>query len=221
MCPALGIVTLAIVLSGPDHDATTPRAVGCDGTAAWEQLPNGLTLPAAQDDVCYPFLAEGADQFVGTGAVLTNVGWWGAYFGGDPVSPDGFRIDIYTQSDDACPEALVYSEFSTAYNEDLGADLNTYCTALKGFTHTSGTPYFLSVTSVLCFPPQWGWATGDGDGTQACWRSPFFGYDDWAPMSDTHGAPYEFAFYLLDEELGTPTTEHTWTTLKALYQRKD
>lgn len=222
MHAALSIATLAIVLTGPEHDPTYSHGVGCEETPAWEQLPNGLTLAAAQDDVCYPFLAEGADHFVGTGAVLTSVGWWGQYFGGTPVTPDGFRISIYTRSDDGCPETLIHSELTTDFNEELTSDLNTYCTTLEtGFTHTSGTTYLLSITSVLCFPPQWGWATGDGDGTQACFRSELFGFDQWTPIMEVVGSPYEFAFYVIDEELGTPSAEHTWSALKALYNHTD
>jgi hypothetical protein len=75
----------------------------------------------------------------------------------------------------------------------------------------------VSTTAVFCFPPQWGWGTGDGNGAEGCFRSAIFGVDDWVPMTAVFGIPYELAFGVLVGDLPTPVSALTWGRIKSYY----
>ncbi len=191
-------------------------ATDCEGEIKWVQEPDGASGLAAQDDQCYPFLAQIADNFLGDGNDIVGVGWYGVYWNGSPLPPDAFRIEIYTSDADGCPGDLVYSDETSDYNQTLGAP-DGYCSQVTPFNKADGVSYHISVTAVFCFPPQYGSATGVGDGQQACFRSAFFGFADWTPATDVFGVPYDLAFLLYNEP-GTPTEEASWSSIKKLYQ---
>jgi hypothetical protein len=161
-----------------------------------------VSLLSSQDDQCYPFTSESADDFIGNGVFITSIGWWGGYWTTSPVAPDAFRIDIYTKDADDCPGELVFSE--TLEGTDGG-----YCVELNDFfVNAEGERYCLVIRAVLCFPPQWGiGSSGDGNGTPACFRGERFGYADWVPR-DQVSAPYEHAFLLYGVD-GTPVERTT------------
>jgi hypothetical protein len=193
--------------------------VTCPGDIQFEQLPNGVSGIASQEDVCYPFLFEAADDFVGTGEPITTVAWWGEYWGGSPIPADAFHINIYTMSSGGCPEDLIYSHTSFDYDEDLDGSAAAYCAQLvPPFVSTSGATYELSIVASLCYPPQWGWDTGDGNGQEGCWRSELYGVPEWTPLSDTPFGfePYEFAFVLY-RDLAVPIVESSWGAIKGFY----
>ena len=194
-------------------------AFDCDGTVKddFQQLPNGVSGLAAQDDQCYPFLAEIADNFTGDGDNLVGVGWWGVYWNGTPLPPDSFDITIYAD-DGGVPGAELATTNTADYNETAG-DPNGYCSQIDSFAKADGVGYHLDVTAVFCFPPQYGHATGDGDGNEAHFKSDFFGFPDWVTATTVFGVAHDLAFILYNEEgAGTPVDETTWTGIKDLYK---
>jgi hypothetical protein len=77
--------------------------------------------------------------------------------------------------------------------------------------------YEFSIVASLCYPPQWGWATGDGNGQEGCWRSERFGVPSWTPFSETTiDDPYDLAFVLYSEP-AVPAMETSWGAIKGLY----
>jgi hypothetical protein len=78
--------------------------------------------------------------------------------------------------------------------------------------------YELSIVASLCYPPQWGWATGDGDGQQGCWRSQLFGVPEWVPFTEVPPGlePFDLAFAVYSEQ-AVPAMEASWGTIKHLY----
>lgn len=208
--------------SGPyavDLDTQDAYDCGAIDSIKWEQLPNGGSGLASQDDQCYPFLAESADNFMGDGADIVGVGWWGVYWNGTPLPPDGFRISIFADNGGS-PGDLLYTEETGTYNETVG-DPYGYCANLAApFTKADGVGYHLGVTAVFCFPPQWGYATGDGDGAEMHFRSAFFGFPDWVPGAVVFGTQWDMAFLLYNGDGGgtVPTEDATWTSIKGLYR---
>lgn len=202
-----------------DLDTQDAYDCGAIDSIKWEQLPNGATGMASQDDVCYPFAAEVADNFMGDGADVVGVGWWGVYWNGSPLPPDGFNIRIYADNG-GTPGDLLYQETAATYNETQG-DPYGYCANLAApFRKADGVGYHLSVQAQFCFPPQWGYSSGDGDGLQAHFKSAFFGFPDFVTASTVFGVPYEGAFLLYNDGGGgtVPTEDATWTSIKGLYR---
>jgi hypothetical protein len=222
-------VALLVVLAGAAHaldiEVAGPGAVGprvtCPGEVQFEQLPNGVSAIASQEDVCYPFLFEAADDFTGTGEPITAVTWWGIYWGGGGnMGPmDAFHIKIYTMSSGGCPEDLIFSQTSLDFTEDLEGPSASYCAQLWApFQSDLGATYEFSIVGSLCYPPQWGWMTGDGNDREGCFRAPeFFDVPDWTPFSETFlGRPYDLAFVLHGNQ-AVPALEASWGAIKHLY----
>ncbi len=162
------------------------------------QEPDGASLLSSQKDTTVPFETESADDFMGDGQLLLAIGWWGGYWGGSPVPPDAFRIRIYAKATDDCPGELLYDETIGDYHETLLGTSGEYCVNLGDpFLKADGVNYSLSIQAILNFPPQWGWATGTGNGKQGCFRSDYFSYSDWVPWGDVL-EPYEHAFVLFN-----------------------
>jgi hypothetical protein len=206
--------------SGPIE--VSPGTIGMDGpegSILWEQPPDGRSSVSAQDDGCLPFLAESADDFVGNGEQVAEVGWWGAYWDTTSRVPDSIRINIFSADADGLPGELLYS-FETADYIETPGDPNRYRVVLGyRFSTVADTRYSISITVTFCSPPQWGWATAESspDGINTTWfRSDFFGYPDWTPAMSVFGVHYDQAFVLygVDE---TPVTEVTWARIKAGY----
>jgi hypothetical protein len=186
----------------------------------WEQLPDGTTGLASQYDALYPLNAEVADDFMGDGTLLLGIEWWGLYWNGEPVPPESFLVRVYTSTPDSLPGEQVYESTTTDFNE-VTDDPNHYCTLFAGdpFHKLDGVQYFVSVQARLHFPPQWGWATGVGNGREVRFRGAQFGYPDWVRGTVVFGVPaYDVAFRLLNTN-DVPVRESTWSSLKALYQR--
>lgn len=190
-------------------------AFDCDGTIRWEQLPNGASVLSSQEDACYPFTSEVADDFVGNGADVFGVGWWGSYWNGTPLPPDGFTIRVYAD-DTGVPGDLIHEDATTEYNETVW-DPNGYCSQFDAFRAFDDVRYHLVVQATLCFPPQWGWATGDGNGEEGHFRGELFGYFDWVPLSVPFLVPYDMAVVYYTGGSGTPVADTTWSGIKAHY----
>jgi hypothetical protein len=162
-----------------------------------QQLPDGFDGLASQRDPCFPdFVTETADDFLGDGNLITGVAWWGVYTEGEVGSPEAFEITIYARDVDGCPGDSLFSYSTVAFNETIG-DPNSYCVVFPNpFITQNGVTYSVSIQAVMCWPPQWFWATGSGNGSESCFRSEFFGHPDWVPSTTAVGAPYDHAFVL-------------------------
>jgi hypothetical protein len=192
-------------------------AFDCTGTIKWEQPPDGASGLSSQDDTCYPFQSECADDFMGDGQSVIGVGWYGVYWNGTPLAPDAFNIRFYSDSS-GFPGTELSLTTSSNYNETAGAP-NGYCSDVTAFSKADGVKYHVSIQAVMCFPPQWGIGTGTGNGVQGSFKSALFGFPDWTTNSTIFGVPYELAFLLYnDEDGGTPTEEASWSTIKNLYR---
>ena len=216
---AIAVTGSAFAIDSPSGNYTVTTdaldAFDCEGVIKWEQLPNGVSGLSSQDDQCYPFLSEVADDFMGDGEMMIGAGWWGVYWNGTPIAPDAFNLKVYADGGGA-PGELIYSEAVTDYNETFG-DPYGYCALLsEGVMKMDGMTYWLGVQAVFCFPPQWGYGTGEGSGSEIHFLSAFFGYPDWVPGSVVFGVPYDAAFLLYNGG-EVPTEDATWSEIKALY----
>jgi hypothetical protein len=208
------------------HSMDESGAYDCDGIVKWEQLPNGGSGFSSQVDVCYPFSSSVADDFVGDGHVTHGVGWWGVYWNGGVVVPDAFEIKIYADAGgmpagnpDSGP--FLFSESTTDYHETFsGATEADYCTNFAdpaGFYKEPDVKYWLGIQAVFCFPPQWGWSTGSGNGVDVWFGFPLLGYPYWVPGVSVFGFTSDMAFLLLND-IDSPTEDTTWSTIKNLYR---
>jgi len=224
---AVGLAATSAYASPPEFAYAGPTGVSpppldCDGEIFFEQLPDDGGYLAAQDDLCYPLRFEHADDFVGTGDWITSVGWWGAYWSGNPLSPDAIRITLYAVDADGCPGESLSSQRIEEYEESRVGSEASFCVRLtEPFETRDGIAYALSILPELCFPPQTGWATAIGNGQEGCFRSAFLDYPDWVPISETFtGAPYELAFVLVTDDV-VPIERGSWGRIKALYTGAD
>jgi hypothetical protein len=192
-------------------------AFDCTGTIKWEQPPDGASGLSSQDDTCYPFSSECADDFMGDGNSVIGVGWYGVYWNGTPLAPDAFNVRFYSDAS-GLPGTQLALTTTSNYNETAG-DPYGYCSDVDSFSKADGVKYHLSIQAVLCFPPQWGFASGTGNGAQGSFQSALFGFPTWVPNTTVFGIPYELAFLLYnDDGGGTPTEEASWSTIKNLYR---
>jgi hypothetical protein len=215
------------------HAIDQAGAYDCDGAVKWEQLPNGVNGYSSQVDVCYPFDSATADNFVGDGETLIGAAWWGIYWGGTPVVPSGFYVTVYADAG-GVPNtppppggAGIMSWYVPApfYNETFSsASEADYCfnvadaTPPSPFLKEDGARYWISFQAEFCFPPQWGWTTGSGDGVDVQFGFPLLGTPYWTAGALVFGVPSDMGFFLLNETDGTPTEDTTWSTIKNLYR---
>lgn len=203
----LAVAASTILTAGPFEIESGPHVIAdngldafdCDGDVAYEQLPNGTSVASSQDDICYPFTSETADDFVADGSTLTAIGWWGRFWNGSPEPIEAIRFSIY--ADDAGrPGTLLETTDVTDYDESPGKPIR-YCAAIPPFTGDAGSRYHLSIQAVTCYPPQWGWATGAGNGRSAHFRSELFDVPEWVAAEEIFPGPYEMAMVLHAEPL--------------------
>jgi hypothetical protein len=204
--------------SGPYTVSDALDAFYCGDPYAifWEQPPDGASGLSAQDDACYPFQSECADDFVGNGNPIDAVGWYGVYWNGSPIAPDAFNIRFYSDAA-GFPGAELGITTSSDYNETVG-DPYGYCTEVDWLWTNYGIKYHISIQAVLCFPPQWGIGTGVGNGTQGSFKSALFGFPDWVTNSTIFGVPYELAFLVYEGYGTSPAKETSWSAIKDLYR---
>lgn len=200
----------------PHVEPPEPAGLDCVGAPQWEQLPDGASVLATQDDPCYPFTAETADEFVADGSPILAIGWWGAYWGGSPVPIDHFDLILRADGADGVPGEVVWEYPTEDYHEVLGNPIS-YCASFPLPVPTvAGMTYHLTTRPDYCYPPQWGAATGDGNGRQGHFRGELFGYDDWVRMEQPFGLPHELAFSIrIDPPV--PARDGSWARIKALF----
>ncbi len=198
-------------------------AYDCPGVEKWLQGPDpDGSLTAAQDDVTIGFRAQTADDFMGDGETLKSIGWWGGYWNGSPAPPDAFEIQLFLKAFGDCPGEMVYQEVDAEYHESLVGSDADYCIELdEPLLKAEGENYSMSITALLVFPPQWGWATSlEGNGKQCCFRSEYFSFPDWVPGDQVFGVIYEMAFVLFNEG-ASPVEKSSWTSIKDQYRGTD
>lgn len=209
--------------SGPDAIEASRDPFACAGAPRWQQAPDFGNALSSQDDVCYPFFSEVADDFIATGEDILSFGWWGTGWCGGYLSPDGFQIRIYAVDGARKPTDLVHEVLVTDFVETMYRSRSFewvgYCADLPEPVPTiEHTSYAVSIVAYSCHPPQWGlWSTEEGNGTMAWFRSEFFGYDDWTPADDVVLYPWEVAFVVNVEGAAVPTDGVTWAAMKAMF----
>jgi hypothetical protein len=190
-----------------------------------EQEPNGGGNGSSQLDTAYPFESKRADNFTGDGETLVSVFWAGGYWNGAPNLGD-FLIEIYASDGDCPPNAggpVVFWNVPGAESNETAGSPYGYCyTFPEPWLAENGVDYHLAIQHVVDFPPQWGWAFGDGDGQDGCFLSEFFNPGQgWQPNVNV-GPSFlfrEMAFTLYGEAGGTvPTEDRSWSSIKDLYR---
>ncbi len=224
---AVGLVFAQSSLAGDcipvafDGDHTTAAVrdpYACLGEVFYEQLPNANGL-SSQDDVCYPFFTESADDIVGSGGTISAIGFWGTEQCGAFVPPDEFHVRLFADAG-GFPGALILEQSTAEYEETYDDDAAQfgYCLDLPIPIDTEvGTRYWISVQAELCVSPQWFWQMTDvishNPGT---FRSAFFGFDDWVSAEEVVGVERDLAIVLYRFP-STPTREVTWAAIKQRY----
>lgn len=190
----------------------------CDGRVGWEQWPNDASAFSAQVDIAYPFESAVADNFSGNGRSLVGAGWWGVYWNGSTAQPDHFTVRIHAD-DGGRPGDVLFSEVCVECEETYAeATTADYCVNFSApFPTETGAVYWLEIGTALTYPPQWGWATGDGDGNDVWFAFPALGIAFWTRGEALFGRPSNMAFVLF-EEPDFPVSEASWSSVKALYR---
>ena len=193
----------------------------------WVQTPvvdgNGL---ASQQDDCYPFFAQVADDFPceESGAILA-IEWWGLFWnpGPDPPADYFFMIEFWSDNPGppSHPENLLYSEPCFVFTEEFDEDYNQYHYVQYlevPFLQEEGNIYWISIYAVFCFPPQFGWCTGEPPWNDcASFYAPFFGYDEWTDAETVWGECYNMAFVLYGPSV-SPVEDSSWGSIKAMFR---
>lgn len=218
LVPAHGTARADLVAAADGPPVSSRGDVYCGGPVLWEQLPEEVdgTTMASQLDVCYPFEAETADDFVGFDDPVVSVGWWGGDFSGGPLDADGFVIRVRAD-DGGRPGEVVHETIAGEWEEDGGYPVVACCADLsEPFVGTPGVTYHFSVLIDYCFPPQWGVESGVGNGIEGHQRFPLTGVEEWTPTSETLGVPREVAFTLHAAD-PVPVETTSFGRIKALF----
>jgi hypothetical protein len=192
----------------------------------WVQTPNGLNGLSSQQDDCYPFFSQAADDFLcGESGDILAIEWWGSF--SDPFVPPAaghyFMIEFWSDNPGppSHPEQLLYSEACYVFTEDFDPDYNQYHYVQYldvPFFQEEGLIYWISIYDVFCFPPQYYWCTGEPPWNDcASFKSEFFGFPEWTESPVVFGECYDLAFVLYGE-IPVPVEDKTWGSIKALYQ---
>jgi hypothetical protein len=194
-------------------------AFDCDGETKWDQLPDGASGLSSQDDQCYPFNSQVADNFMGDGGDVTGFGWWGLFWNGSPINATDFRVSIWASDADGCPGELVCENVVSAVQTDEGGGTFSYCANFPACPKEAGVSYHIGAQAIFCFPPQWGYVSGAGDGQECCFRGELFGFPDWVTATTVFGIPYELSGVIYNGGGGgTPVEDASWSAVKDLYR---
>jgi hypothetical protein len=137
------------------------------------------------------------------------VEWWGGYWNGDPVQPDGFNISFWTTDAGCLPLTQVYTTFVPydGCNEQEDCDYYNYyyCAWIPELTLAPGQ-YMIVVQCVMDSFPQWGWRFRDAStDCDIAFRSAYFGFPNWTPGAGIFGQPYDTTWRLIYAQDDTPT----------------
>jgi hypothetical protein len=206
----------ALDLQSAPFDVPASALADPGGAILHEQLPDGYTTLSSQLDACVPFLTECADDFVGDGSTIQVVTWWGKFWQPTEETIDGFFVRILGVGDGGAPGEVLSETHATSF-VDTGEELPHYEVILDApFVTTPGQTYFLSVVAEHCSMPQWGWATGSGNGEYSWFRSEYFGYPEWTEGVEVYGVHHELAFRLVG--VPVPVVNVAWGAVKAHFR---
>jgi hypothetical protein len=158
---------------------TQTKEIGTlEGPIIWD---NGGTLAdsnlySSQNDTCYPFVSQVADDFhFEEDTDVYDVHWFGGFWGGDPFDPVDFWIFFYKDDGsgsqptgagmpDPAPTAIAAYYFRGVTGLPLDPNgFYSYGVDLDPPFHAAGCEkYWIAIQAVFCFPPQWGWANTNG-----------------------------------------------------------
>jgi hypothetical protein len=191
-----------------------------DYVLKWLQLPLvGGNAYASQLDVCYPFYAECSDDFLCSDpSPITAIDWWGLYWNpGAPPFADHFVIRFYTNNPGppSTPANLLYEEECTVYTEEWDSYYGQYHYFQEltvPFPQEPGHIYWISIQSVFCYPPQWGWC-----GAAEQWQD--FAVQDFALVGIPRWTPLDVDLaFSLYTTVPTGVDESSWGSIKALFR---
>jgi hypothetical protein len=223
------LIAAAMILSATAATANTasePRELTTSGTplnlGTGEARPlsqpivwdNGGTMPggnsvSSQNDTCYPFVSQVADDFhFEEPTTVADVHWWGGFWGsGNPIDPLPFWIFFYNDDGtgtaptggglpDPGPTAIAAYFFPGVTGLPLDPngyyEYHVYLDPPMVFEPCH--KYWIAIQSVFCFPPQWGWADTAGmQLSSAVQGFPLLGMPFWTVLG------YDMAFYLTGE----------------------
>jgi uncharacterized repeat protein (TIGR01451 family) len=147
------------------------------GNIIWDNGGTTATsnLYSSQNDTCYPFVSQVADDFhFEEDTPIFDVHWFGGFWGGDPIDPMDFWIFIYKDDGtgsqptgagmpDPAPTAVAAYFFPGVSGMPL--DPNGYYSYEVDldppFLAEACQKYWIAIQAAFCFPPQWGWANTD------------------------------------------------------------
>ncbi|MFH1748869.1 MAG: hypothetical protein ABIG44_17695 [Planctomycetota bacterium] len=174
---------------------------------------NGLDyvgMAASQFDTVYDLEPILADDFMLTApnTIVTDVHWIGGYWNGDAL-PFDWEITFYADAAPfgAGPAAIIYQELFANANtnetwiEDTanGSHFYSYDVTLAApLDLVAGTTYWMSAQGIGDFPPQSGFAyhTDPITGSEAYFKSVYFGVPDWVPGNTVFGQQIDACFQL-------------------------
>ncbi len=163
-------------------------------------------------DSVYPFTTKMCDNFsVNMTSVIDSVVWWGGYWSYPSNPLVDFTIEFFEDSTGQLRpyEEPFYSGRVDFIEEDLGGYYK-YSALIPACTVYAGLNYYVTFMATIVFPPNWGnnssypgQTPGWGDGNEAYFKSDLFGYDEWTPVSQVNGEPFETSFQLYSLSVGT------------------
>lgn len=148
---------------------------------------------SSQFDTNLPLVSQVADDFtLGTNATVQTIRFWGGFYNGSPTTISSFNVRVYadagglptgTPGDPSGTALHSFTVSATALDTGafvFGNSIFRYDVNLgAGFLAAAGTTYWLSIQSVLSYPPQWGWASQASTGNSAALWGPVFGINTW------------------------------------------
>ncbi len=173
----------------------------------------GGNLFSSQLDQVYPFVSQVADDFeFAEDMLITDVHWYGGFWGGTAFDPVDFWIYIY--ADDGTgnkptgagmPDPSPTAIWSGFYPGVTGLPLDpngfySYEVILNPpFLAIGGDKYWIAIQAVFPFPPQWGWAQTSGTKLHLAVQGfPLIGTPFWTDLA------VDMAFYLTGESAQPP-----------------
>ncbi|MGB2805028.1 MAG: dockerin type I repeat-containing protein [Candidatus Zixiibacteriota bacterium] len=193
----------------PSFKSTDPIIWNNGGTSSVS------TLFSSQNDAMYPFVSQMADDFqFATDMLVTDVHWWGGFWGGTAFDPCDFYIYFYADDGtgnaptgggmgDPAPTALATYHFVGVSGLPLDPNgFYEYDVDLSPpFSAAAGVKYWVAIQADFPYPPQWGWTNTSGIQLHnAAQGFPFLGIPFW---TDPDPDLVDMAYYLTglpDEE---------------------
>jgi hypothetical protein len=152
-----------------------------------------LNALSSQLDTNYPFNSQVADDFqLGSGQAITEIIFWGYFWGGSPVNPIDLNVIFYADDGsgnmptgagmtDPTSTALLVDFHSAVSGTDNGDGSFTYDIVLNTpFNAAASTKYWVVCQWVGFYPPQWGWCVSDSQQLHNCMQGfPLLGTNYW------------------------------------------